>query len=648
MNDEHVRRLERRDWWLWSLAIFVMVALALAVLSFSLVVQSGGNVAWSDSERNAVRGLAAFVVVFSAFAIHRQILLNRLRRQLSIQTNLSAALHARAELFQRLAILDPLTGLYNRRFAMQQIVAEIARATRYNHKLTVIYFDINGLKSINDRYGHAAGDLALRGFADALRRSVRCSDITVRMGGDEFLVILPECDVGDLPRVLGRLGQPAVDYRGHRLELHYAAGHAEYVRGESAEELLERADHNAYDDKHSGSAEQQGIAARELDRQTEKLTTMGWLTASVAHDFNNLLTVMKGYTELILDRADLAPDLREQMEEISNAAQRASAMTGQLLAFSRKQAIEPKVVVINELITSTEAMLHRLISKNIDLKLDLGENLYSVCVDSGQFVQVLMNLVINARDAMPGGGELLVQTSNAELDAEFCALHRGAREGSYVRLLVRDNGVGMDEQIRNRVFEPFFTTKGAGKGTGLGLSTVYGIVKQTGGYIWVDSELGRGTAITIYIPRMLESGEILSLPPQPALAEVKVDPHQQTVLVVESFASLRHLICDFLRNEGYNVLETGSAEEAIYVAAEAPSPIRLLVIDTILPGMSGLELAESLCRHRQQVKVLYVSGYAEDSLLLGDWKQPGAQFLGAPFTAGEFLSKLRTLLTASQ
>jgi diguanylate cyclase (GGDEF)-like protein len=638
-----LRRLEKRDWWLWSVASVFLLSLTAAIHSFTLRGVANPSDSWREQQQNAAYYIVLLVLLFIVFALHRQWLFNRLRRQLSAQSNLMSALETRAEVFHKLSILDPLTGLYNRRFALQHLPTEMARAERHNYILTVLMFDLNGLKQINDRYGHSAGDLALREFAIALRKAVRSSDIAARMSGDEFVAILPECTAQGWPQILGRMTGLTVDYRGERIPIRFATGWAEYVPGDSVENLLERADAQMYDDKRTGTAELKAVAAQEHLRQREKLTTMGRVTSGVAHDFNNLLTVIKGYTELALDRLGPRDEVRAQLEEVHKAAERAVTLTGQLLAFSRKQVFERRVLDFNKLLASSEMMLRRLLGDRITLQIMPAIALQNVFVDASQMEQMVMNLAANARDAMPAGGTLLMQTDNFEMDNDFCATHAGAHPGSYVRLTVTDTGALMGAEMHKRIFQPFLTE--TGRARGLGLSAVYGMVKQNGGYFWLEGEAKQGNMISIFLPSASEpeferpEEEVM---PEAPMAEVGAGAG--TVLVVEGLDSLRQFMCDFLRLEGYDTLRATTANEAIHTAAEFPGDIDLVIADLILPGMSGIELVDCIRTRRPEVKVLYVTGYTEDILLYKEWLQSDAQFLTAPFTSTELSVKLQRLL----
>jgi diguanylate cyclase (GGDEF)-like protein len=499
-----LRKLERQDWWLWGAAVLVMLLLTFAVfsLSFPRALHDENPFYWLQLDI-AVRGLFAMVLLFSIFAVYQQVLIKRLRRQLASQLAEMAALETRAETYERLAIIDPLTDLYNRRFAKEHLPLEIARAARQGYALTALMLDLNNFKEINDHYGHAAGDAALQEFAHHLKRCFRSSDLPVRMGGDEFLVLLPECPADQVPKVLLHLRGLHVTFDGETIPITFAAGWAEYKGGETADDLLQRADEALYSDKHTRNAEQQVRAAEAEMAQQQKMVTVGQMAGGVAHDFNNLLTIIRGYSELLLDYIPVGDKLRDKVEEIDRAAQRAASLTRQLLSFSRKQQPQPdRRVDLNKLVLGMETMIRALLGRRYPLSLQLEPALGVTRADPAQVEQVVLNLIVNARDAMADGGAVVVRTCNAELDEEFVRQHPGSRAGAYVSLAVTDTGVGMDESIKRHIFEPFFTTKAENQGTGLGLAIVYGVVKQTGSYIAVDSEVNRGTTFTVYFPRL--------------------------------------------------------------------------------------------------------------------------------------------------
>ncbi|MGB8594079.1 MAG: ATP-binding protein, partial [Candidatus Sulfotelmatobacter sp.] len=337
-------------------------------------------------------------------------------------------------------------------------------------------------------------------------------------------------------------------------------------------------------------------------QQSQKMEAVGRLAGGIAHDFNNLLMVISGYSEFLLDRLGPDPALRGPAQEIAGASQRASSLTRQLLAFSRKQMLAPKILDLNEVVTENLKMLTRVIGEDIDLVMVPAAVLGSVRADAGQIDQVIMNLALNARDAMPSGGKLTIETSNVSLDEEYARFHAPLRPGDYVMLSISDTGLGMDSETQSHIFEPFFTTKGT-KGTGLGLSTVYGIIKQSGGYIWVSSESGKGTTFKIYLPRVAERAETLA---QVVSSEEAVftEPGTETILLAEDEANLRYLARQFLEKQGYQVIEAADGAVAMQIAVAHEGVIHLLLTDVIMPGMNGRELAQRISEIRPQTKVL--------------------------------------------
>ncbi|MGA2421248.1 MAG: ATP-binding protein, partial [Candidatus Acidiferrum sp.] len=378
----------------------------------------------------------------------------------------------------------------------------------------------------------------------------------------------------------------------------------------------------------------------EMLRQSQKMEAVGQLAGGVAHDFNNLLGVILGYTGLILDR--LRPDdpNRKGIEEIQKAGDRAALLTHQLLAFSRKQVLRPKVLDLNTVVAGTEKLLQRLIGEHIELAVMLSPALGPVKADAGKLEQVIMNLAVNARDAMPPGGRLTIETSNVEVDEEYASLNPAARPGPHVMLSVSDTGCGMDAATKDRIFEPFFTTKEFGKGTGLGLSTVYGIVKQSGGSIWVYSEVGVGTTFKIYLPRVGETLEIASENDQ----QEKLEGGSLTILVVEDEAALLQVTRQSLEAVGYVILAAHSPQEAIRISQTHLGPIHLMVTDVIMPGMNGSQLATQLSAPRPEMKVLYVSGYTDDAIVRHGVLDPGLAFLQKPFSPRSLARKVGEVL----
>ena len=374
-------------------------------------------------------------------------------------------------------------------------------------------------------------------------------------------------------------------------------------------------------------------------RQAQKMEAVGRLAGGVAHDFNNLLMVISGYAEVMLASLDQESPLHEKARSIQQASDRATTLTRQLLAFSRKQLLELKVVDVNVIVADMERLLQPLIGENVELTTKLAPDAGHTRADAGQLEQVLMNLVVNAKDAMPNGGKITVQTQNVTLDEN----HRGGqtfiRPGNYLMLSVSDNGTGMDKETQSRIFEPFFTTKEKGKGTGLGLSTVYGIVKQTGGYVIVQSEEGRGTTFHIYLPRVEEPAEKHAVPVARAAAG-----GTETVLLVEDEESVRQLVRDTLAAKGYKVVEAENGEAGLAAAAEHKGKIDMVITDVVMPGMGGRELVKQLALARPEAKVLYLSGYTEDAIVSEGTIEKGTAFLQKPFTLQSLSRKVREVL----
>jgi PAS domain S-box-containing protein len=386
-------------------------------------------------------------------------------------------------------------------------------------------------------------------------------------------------------------------------------------------------------------------------RQSQKMEAVGRLAGGIAHDFNNLLMVISGYSEFLLERLGAEPHLRGPAQEIARAAERASSLTRQLLAFSRKQMLAPRIVNLNDVATENIKMLTRMIGEDIDLVMVPSPNLWPVRADAGQIEQVIMNLAVNARDAMPSGGKLTIETSNVALDEDYARFHAPLRPGDYVMIAISDTGAGMDSDTQSHIFEPFFTTKGT-KGTGLGLSTVYGIIKQSGGYIWVYSEVGRGTTFKIYLPRIASTGETAAQVAAPGFSnnDVRnnnVEPGTETILLVEDEANLRYLARQYLEKQGYKVIEAADGAVAMQIAVAHEKVIHLLLTDVIMPGMNGRELAQRISEIRPNVKILYMSGYTENVIGHNGMLDAGVRLLQKPFNLRDLKSKVREVLDAT-
>lgn len=373
--------------------------------------------------------------------------------------------------------------------------------------------------------------------------------------------------------------------------------------------------------------------------QSQKLEAIGQLAGGVAHDFNNLLTVIGGYSDLLLRKLASDDPSRPRIQQIHEASDRAASLTRQLLAFSRKQVLQPKVLDLNSIVPDIQRMLRRMIGENIELRTTLQRDLGNIKADPNQIEQVIMNLVINARDAMPSGGKLSIETANVYLDENYARHHASVIPGPYVMLAVSDSGTGIDEETQRHIFEPFFTTKALGKGTGLGLSTVYGIVKQSGGNIWVYSEIGKGTTFKIYLPRVDQAADHY----KPAAA-CELPKGAETILLVEDADLVRKLAREVLESSGYRLLEASQAKIALQICQEHKERIHLLLTDVVMPEMSGRELANRLVSLHPEMSVLYMSGYTEDTIVHHGVLEEGINFIQKPFSPDALALKVRAVL----
>jgi two-component system cell cycle sensor histidine kinase/response regulator CckA len=379
-------------------------------------------------------------------------------------------------------------------------------------------------------------------------------------------------------------------------------------------------------------------------RQAQKMEAVGRLAGGVAHDFNNLLMVIKGHTELLLNILPAGHHMARKIEQIDRSADRATSLTRQLLAFSRMQVLQPRVMDLNTVVEDMGKLIPRLIGEDIELAIHTAPDLGRIRGDASQMEQVIMNLVVNARDAMPNGGRLLIETSNADLDSAYQSGHPIVQPGRYVLLAVSDSGVGMDAETQAHIFEPFFTTKEQGKGTGLGLSTVYGVVKQSGGFIWVYSEMGKGSCFKIYLPRVDQPADKLSTPSRNA----EVPRGTETVLLAEDEQDVREVAREFLESGGYTVLQAQNGAEALRIATEHTGSIDLLVTDMVMPGMNGQELAARLQQQHHALRVIYMSGYSEHATAEAARAPSNQCLLTKPFSRSAILRAVRETLTAAR
>jgi PAS domain S-box-containing protein len=384
-------------------------------------------------------------------------------------------------------------------------------------------------------------------------------------------------------------------------------------------------------------------ALEERLRQSQKMEAVGRLAGGVAHDFNNLLTIILGYSQILADGLPAGSKLANSTAQIKSAGERAAGITRQLLAFSRKQVLSPRVINLNDIVLNLDSLLRRLIGEDIEVMTAPANDLGMVKADPGQIEQVIMNLALNSRDAMPKGGKLTLETSNATLDETYAREHQPVESGQYVMLAVSDTGHGMAEETMGRIFEPFYTTKEVGKGTGLGLSMVYGIVKQSGGYVWVYSEPDQGTTFKIYLPRVDQPADQPSTEQTP----IRFSRGTETILLVEDDPQLRELSSSVLSHCGYRVLSAATPDEGIAICESNHQQIRLLVTDVVMPRMNGRQLAERIQRVSPKIRVLYISGYTDNAIVHYGVLDPGLWFLAKPFTLSALVAKVREVLDSA-
>ncbi len=575
-----LRVAERRQWWLSFSGVLVTLLLTVGIVSFSLSVYALQlNFLDNSNIHLATRALVGMVLLFVVYVLYQQLQIHRFRVRLV----------EREELFR----------LITENAADMIAVVTVDGKRLYNSP------------SYETVLGYSAEELLqTSGYAQ----------------------IHPD----DQAKVTKAAEQARCSGAGSRVEYRIRHKNGEWRVLESTASAVCNLD---------GRVEKLVIVNRDITerRQLEqqlvlshKLEAIGRLSGGVAHDFNNLLGVIIGYAEALQENPSGDESYREAIEEILKAGHRAATLTQQLLAFSRKQVLEPKILDLNAVVADIEKMLRRLIGEDIELKITSCRDLGKVKADRGQIDQVIMNLAVNARDAMPRGGLLKIETANFELREEDRRNRQYVVPGHYVMLSVTDAGTGMDSEVQSHIFEPFFTTKEMGKGTGLGLATVYGVIKQSGGYIWVESEPGRGAAFKIYLPRV--EGSALERPE--SLAPRRKAHGPRTILIAEDEEALRKLTSSTLKQLGHTVLEAWDGAEAIKIAGQFDSKIDLLLTDVVMPGMTGSELALRLASTRPDTKVLYMTGYTDGAIAERGVLEAGRSILRKPFTHAQLIRSL--------
>ena len=566
-----MQRVERQQWWLSFSGVLVTLLLTLGIVSFSLTVFFLQRDFWDELNIHlAMRALVGMVFLFVVYVVYQQHQIHRFRMHLVAQEELFSLIGENAA---------------------DMIAVVTANGERlYNSP------------SYQKLLGYTPEELEKTSAYDQIHPD---DQPAVKLAADEA----KKTGIGR--RVEYRIRHKSGEWR-------VLESTASAVRNDSGEvEKLVIVNRDITE-------------RRQLEQQlllSQRLEAVGKLSGGIAHDFNNILGVIIGYSEALQQKIGVQDPMREAVDEIEKAGQRAAALTQQLLAFSRKQVLEPKVLDLNSIVADVEKMLRRLIGEDVGLEIISSPTLGRVKADRGQIEQVILNLAVNARDAMPRGGQLKIETMNADLDENDARRKRYVVPGHYVMLQVSDTGMGMTAEVQSHIFEPFYTTKEQGKGTGLGLATVYRVIKQSGGYIWLESEIGKGSRFQVYLPRA--EGVVI----EPARKEPSRMAHELgTILVAEDEPSLRKLTCNTLKEVGYTVLEAEDAPKAIEIARSFDYDIDLLLTDVVMPGMSGRELAENLSLKRPRMKILYMSGYTDGAVATHGVLESGIVILRKPFS----------------
>jgi two-component system, cell cycle sensor histidine kinase and response regulator CckA len=579
-NPENWRRTEGRQWWLSSTGIIVSLCLTLGIVSFVLPAFIPGLEAYSIDTSLAVHALVGLILLFDIYVIFQQAQLSQVRK----------------------------------RFAERE---ELFRLISENAADMIAVVDGSG----NRLYNSPSYQRLLGYSPEELKRTTG----------------LQQIHPDDQQKVIDAAAEAKRSGVGRTVEYRIRHKDGRWMSLESTASVVRSS---------SGEVEKLVIVNRDvterkdLEKQlllSHKLEAIGRLSGGVAHDFNNLLGVILGYCEELQKHIPSDDPYREAVDEIQNAGKRAASLTQQLLAFSRKQVLEPQVLDLNTIVDEAGKMLERLIGEDISLEIVPARQIGTVKADRSQIERVILNLAVNARDAMPRGGKLIIEAADVELDETIPTVHHCVAPGPYVMLKVTDTGCGMDAELQSHIFEPFFTTKE--QGTGLGLATVYGVVKQSGGYISVESEIGKGTTFRIYLPRVSQPAEKTN---QIAPSGKKITEHR-TVLLVEDEPALRKLTRKTLLEAGFTVLDAKDALEAIEIARQTATHIDLLLTDVIMPGMSGRALAEVLSPHRPEMRVIYMSGYSDGVIARHGVVEAELTILRKPFSRDELMRSVEDL-----
>jgi two-component system, cell cycle sensor histidine kinase and response regulator CckA len=706
------RKMDRRDWWLWCVAITITLLLTAGLVSFLLPglerAESGSSTSLFVPQ--IVRGLLGLVLLFDIYTLYQQLQIHRIRREWMKREELFRLISENAA--DLIAVVDMHGNRVYNSLSYERVLGYSPEELKNSSSFEQIH------PEDRERVKEAAEEARRSGIGQPMEYRFRHKDGTWRVlestasvirnsEGEPEKIVIVNRDITERKRAVEAFqraetsfrsvvrdapyGIFKADFAGRLLLVNPALGkmlgytsqaellavnlasvyrypaelqkiNAFFLRDQHFKDIevewkskdgsfitvrcsgwTVKEEGSAYIEVFAEDVTDRRVLERQL-RMAQKMEAVGRLSGGIAHDFNNLLGVIIGYIQVMKRSLLPGQPSYEYAEEIEKAGQRAVTLTRQLLAFSRQQVLDPVILNLNTLVSEMEKMLPRLIGEDIQLNFVLDPVIGQVKADQGQVEQVLMNLVVNARDAMPDGGKLTIQTANVDLDAAFARVHQGSVPGHYVMLGVTDTGTGMDPEIQAQIFEPFFTTKERDKGTGLGLATVYGIVKQSNGYIAVDSEKGKGASFKVYLPRIEQpvatKRENIQTPPTLRGSE--------TVLLVEDAQPLRALGQLFLKENGYHVLTAADGAEAEQVAAQNAGPIHLLLTDVVMPGINGRVLAERLAPRHPDMKVLYMSGYTDAFIAGHGVLEAGTHLLHKPFTEEALMRKVRELLGAGK